>query len=156
MAGDSNVMTLDDDGGGTADLDPFSNNRLLSFQQDGGGGDLFTPVVVGRAALATMEPGDVVVFRWPPPLRHQFFRNLMPDMPVTKCETCNRVFHTDDYELQLLQREHCLFCRTPPPHLVVNSGQGGTRSRRRKRRRRSSRGRRRRGAATRVPRESLR
>ena len=119
-------MTLDDSGGSGVDLDPFSNNRLFSFQQDGGGGDLFQPVSVGRAALAAMEPGDVVVFRWPPPLRHQFFRNLLPDMPVTKCEACNRVFHTDDYELQLLQKEHCPFCRTPPPHLTATGGDDST------------------------------
>ncbi len=132
--GESNVMTLDDSMGGddAAAEDPFSNTRLFSFQQDGGGagGDLFQPVIVGRSALSAMEPGDVVVFKWPPPLRHQFFRNLMPDMPVTKCESCNRVFHTDDYELQLLQKDHCPFCRTPPPHFVTdnqaNVSGGGT------------------------------
>ncbi len=25
-------------------------------------------------------------------------------MAITKCETCNKIFHTEDYELQLLQK----------------------------------------------------
>ncbi len=49
----------------------------------------------------------------------------MPDVPVTKCESCNRVFHTDDFELQLLQKESCPFCRTPPPHFVAGGGGAG-------------------------------
>ena len=63
--GGPDVMTLDD-GSGEENLDPFSNTRLFSFQQDGVGGvggDLFQPVVVGRAALSAMQPGDVVVFK---------------------------------------------------------------------------------------------
>lgn len=36
----------------------------------------------------------------------------MPDVSITKCESCNRVFHTDDFELQLLQKGYCPFCRS--------------------------------------------
>ena len=89
--------------------DPFGQ-KLFSFQQEG---DIFEPVVVGRAALQTMQPGEVIVAKWAKPLRYQYFRNLLPDMSVTKCETCNKMFHTDDYELQLLQKGHCPFCRAP-------------------------------------------
>ena len=62
-----------------------------------------------------MQPGEVIVAKWQSPLRYQYFRNLLPDMSVTKCETCNKMFHTDDYELQLLQKGHCPFCRAPAP-----------------------------------------
>ena len=40
----------------------------------------------------------------------------MPDVSITKCESCNRVFHTDDFELQLLQKGHCPFCRDEPQY----------------------------------------
>ena len=60
-----------------------------------------------------MQPGEVIVAKWPEPLRNQYFRNLLPDMSITKCESCNKMFHTDDYELQLLQKGHCPFCRAP-------------------------------------------
>ena len=48
-------------------------------------------MVVNAAALRAMSPADVLVCKWPPPLRYQFFRNLMPDMPVSHCLSCNRV-----------------------------------------------------------------
>ena len=122
--GDGNdIMTL----GTEEDFDPF-NNKLLSFSQQDGEmmpddpASDFVPVIVNRKILSNMEPGEVIVAKWgPPPLRYQFFRNLMPDMAITKCETCNKMFHTDDYELQLLQKGHCPFCRTPPAHFNVQS-----------------------------------
>ena len=110
------VLTLDDG----ANDDPFAN-KMLSFQQESGSqadDPDFLPIVVNRKILSSMEPGEVIVAKWPAPLRHQFFRNLMPDMSITKCETCNKVFHTDDYELQLLQKGHCPFCRTQPAHFA--------------------------------------
>ena len=101
------VLSMDDSLGNSDD--PFGQ-KLFSFQQDG---DVFEPVVVGRSALQSMQPGEVIVAKWPPPLTYQYFRNLLPDTSVTKCETCNKMFHTDDYELQLLQKGHCPFCRAP-------------------------------------------
>ena len=58
------------------------------------------------SALQSMQPGEVIVAKWASPLRYQYFRNLLPDMSVTKCETCNKMFHTDDYELQLFSISH--------------------------------------------------
>ena len=121
------IMTLDNE-----DLDPF-HNKMLSFSQhdndlisDDPASD-YQPVVVNRKILSNMEPGEVIVCKWGPApiLRYQFFRNLMPDMAITKCETCNKMFHTDDYELQLLQKGYCLFCRTPPAHFNANPESGG-------------------------------
>lgn len=119
-----NLLTLGDTEEGDTG-DPFTT-RLYSLQQDGG---VFSPVVASRSVLASLGPGEVIVCRWPPPLRNTYYRNLMPDMAITKCETCNKVreevtspllesnvrlyqvFHSDDYELQLLQKGHCPFCR---------------------------------------------
>lgn len=116
---DSQTMIMANDAG--EDMDPFSN-KMFSFQQDAGI-DLFSPVVVGRKTLLAMEPGDVIIFKWETPLSYQFFKNIMPDMSITKCDGCNRVFHTDDYELQLLQKGYCPFCRTTAHFL---SAAGGT------------------------------
>ena len=113
---------MDQDSEGNNTDDPFGQ-KLFSFQQEG---DVFEAVIVGRSALQTMEPGEVIVAKWPAPLRYQYFRNLLPDMSVTKCETCNKMFHTDDYELQLLQKGHCPFCRAPAHFsLNANPNQGG-------------------------------
>ncbi|KAK3882424.1 hypothetical protein Pcinc_013198 [Petrolisthes cinctipes] len=88
--------------------DPFTAN-LMNFY----GGSEYQPVVVGRAALAAMEPHDVIICRWPLPLKCQYYKNFMPDVPITHCKHCNKMFHTDDYTLQVLQKGHCPFCRTP-------------------------------------------
>jgi len=88
------------------------------FQQDG---DIFAPVVVGRQSLSNMEPGEVIVAKWEPPLKYQYYRNVLPDMAITKCETCNKIFHTEDYELQLLQKGHCPFCRSPSQYSTSDS-----------------------------------
>ena len=85
--GDDNVLTLGDD----ASEDPFTT-RLYSFQHDGGS---FTPVIASRNVLRSLGPGEVIVCRWPPPLRNTYFRNLMPDMSITKCQTCNKVLFQD-------------------------------------------------------------
>ena len=85
-----NVLRLNPEeevGGGE---DPFTT-RLYSFQQEGG---TFSPVIATRSVLSGLGPGEVIVCRWPPPLKNTYYRNLMPDMAITKCQTCNKVTTT--------------------------------------------------------------
>ncbi|GFR60058.1 intraflagellar transport protein 122 [Elysia marginata] len=88
------------------DEDPFTA-RLKSYNDS----DEFQPVVVNKPTLQTMSRSDVFILKWPKPLRYQFFRSLLPDVPITTCSSCNKLFHTDDFEQQYLQRGHCPFCR---------------------------------------------
>ncbi|TRZ13618.1 hypothetical protein HGM15179_013486 [Zosterops borbonicus] len=73
---DSTDIIIEDD-------DPFT--AKLSFEQ---GGSQFVPVVVSRAVLRAMSRRDVLVKRWPPPLRWQFYRSLLPDASITMCPSC--------------------------------------------------------------------
>ena len=85
-----NVLRLNPEeevGGGE---DPFTT-RLYSFQQEGG---TFSPVIATRSVLSSLGPGEVIVCRWPAPLKNTYYRNLMPDMAITKCQTCNKVTTT--------------------------------------------------------------
>ncbi|NWT03940.1 IF122 protein, partial [Mionectes macconnelli] len=86
--------------------DPFT--AKLSFEQ---GGSEFIPVVVNRAVLQSMSRRDVLVKRWPKPLRWQYYRSLLPDASITMCPSCFQMFHTEDYELLILQHNCCPFCR---------------------------------------------
>ncbi|XP_062977490.1 intraflagellar transport protein 122 homolog isoform X2 [Elgaria multicarinata webbii] len=86
--------------------DPFT--AKLSFEQ---GGLEFVPVVVNRAILRSMSRRDVLVKRWPKPLRWQYFRSLLPDNPITMCPFCFQMFHSEDYELLVLQHNCCPYCR---------------------------------------------
>uniref|UniRef100_A0A1B6JCB8 Intraflagellar transport protein 122 homolog n=2 Tax=Proconiini TaxID=565685 RepID=A0A1B6JCB8_9HEMI len=90
--------------------DPFTA-RLVTFESEV---EQFEPVLVNRSTLQAMEPSTVVVCRWPPPLRYQFYRNLLPELQISVCTSCNKVFHTDDLEMKILQHGYCPFCRTAP------------------------------------------
>ncbi|XP_072790914.1 intraflagellar transport protein 122 homolog isoform X1 [Taeniopygia guttata] len=84
------------------------NSSPCSVQQ---GGSEFVPVVVSRAVLRSMSRRDVLVKRWPRPLRWQYYRSLLPDASITMCPSCFQMFHTEDYELLILQHNCCPFCR---------------------------------------------
>lgn len=83
--------------------DPFTSkvNKEAPFQ----------PVIVGRKILLSFDSSSILVCKWPPPLRHQYFRNLLPEMLISMCDFCFKCFHVDDFELQMLQNGHCPFCR---------------------------------------------
>lgn len=61
---------------------------LCALQQ---GGSAFVPVVVSRAVLRAMSRRDVLVKRWPRPLRWQYYRSLLPDASITMCPSCFQV-----------------------------------------------------------------
>uniref|UniRef100_A0A8C8VP68 Intraflagellar transport protein 122 homolog n=1 Tax=Pelusios castaneus TaxID=367368 RepID=A0A8C8VP68_9SAUR len=83
----------------------FKHSRL---QQ---GGSEFVPVIVNRAVLRSMSRRDVLIKRWPKPLQWQYFRSLLPDASITMCPTCFQMFHSEDYELLVLQHNCCPYCR---------------------------------------------
>ncbi|XP_053845454.1 intraflagellar transport protein 122 homolog isoform X1 [Vidua macroura] len=99
-------LRLDDSTDTVEDDDPFT--AKLSFEQ---GGSAFVPVVVSRAVLRSLSRRDVLVKRWPRPLRWQYYRSLLPDASITMCPSCFQMFHTEDYELLILQHNCCPFCR---------------------------------------------
>ncbi|NWR56785.1 IF122 protein, partial [Bucorvus abyssinicus] len=99
-------LRLDDNTDLIEDDDPFT--AKLSFEQ---GGSEFVPVVVNRAVLRSMSRRDVLIKRWPKPLRWQYYRSLLPDASITMCPSCFQMFHTEDYELLVLRHNCCPFCR---------------------------------------------
>nr|XP_033782490.1 intraflagellar transport protein 122 homolog [Geotrypetes seraphini] len=88
--------------------DPFT--AKLSFEQ---GGSEFSPVLVNRSVLRSMSRRDVLIKRWPKPLKWQYYRSLLPDVSITMCPSCFQMFHTEDYELLILQHNCCPYCRRP-------------------------------------------
>ncbi|CAH1783917.1 unnamed protein product [Owenia fusiformis] len=103
-------LRLDDNQGDEpGDEDPFTA-RLMTFEQ---GGNEFVPVIVNTSVLKSLNRNEVIILKWSKPLRYQYFKNLMPDVSITKCSFCNKLFHTDDYELQALQKLQCPYCRNP-------------------------------------------
>lgn len=66
-----------------------------------------------KATLNSVDPRSVIVARWPKPFRTRYYRNLIPDLQITVCGECCQAFHSEDYDLHVLQKGHCPFCRTP-------------------------------------------
>ncbi|XP_038041604.2 intraflagellar transport protein 122 homolog isoform X2 [Anas platyrhynchos] len=85
--------------------------RSKPFHDSEQGGSEFVPVVVNRAVLQSLSRRDVLIKRWPKPLRWQYYRSLLPDASITMCPSCFQMFHTEDYELLVLQHNCCPFCR---------------------------------------------
>ncbi|NXP55086.1 IF122 protein, partial [Heliornis fulica] len=106
MSDHAQSLRLDDSTDIIEDDDPFT--AKLSFEQ---GGSEFVPVIVNRAVLQSMSRRDVLIKRWPKPLRWQYYRSLLPDASITMCPSCFQMFHTEDYELLVLQHNCCPFCR---------------------------------------------
>nr|KAF6420444.1 intraflagellar transport 122 [Molossus molossus] len=102
----SQTLRLDETMDSMGDDDPFT--AKLSFEQ---GGSEFVPVVVSRSVLRSMSRRDVLIKRWPPPLQWQYFRSLLPDASITMCPSCFQMFHSEDYELLVLQHTRCPYCR---------------------------------------------
>ncbi|KHJ41704.1 tetratricopeptide repeat protein [Trichuris suis] len=67
----------------------------------------------GEAELLQLSINEVFICRWPPPLKARFFRNLMPEILLSRCPACNSFFHTEDFELIVLQDGRCPLCRQP-------------------------------------------
>ncbi|NXN73085.1 IF122 protein, partial [Himantopus himantopus] len=106
MSDNAQSLRLDDNTDVIEDDDPFT--AKLSFEQ---GGFCVVPVIVNRAVLQSMSRRDVLIKRWPKPLRWQYYRSLLPDASITMCPSCFQMFHTEDYELLVLQHNCCPFCR---------------------------------------------
>eukprot|EP00727_Mastigamoeba_balamuthi_P011662 m51a1_g7118 putative intraflagellar transport protein 122 homolog isoform x2 (1281) ;mRNA; r:111972-117314 len=103
--GDSNVQTLTLDGG---DEDVFST--LLEKYEQGG---LTAPLRVGISVLESLRKTDVFVMRWPSPhVRTQYFKSVVSETPIVLCPACNHFFHEEDYELAVIQKNCCPFCRS--------------------------------------------
>ena len=78
---------MDGDDNDDAGEDPFTS-KLMSFEQ--GGGD-YQPVVIGRNTLKKLSRTTVFVKQFSPPLRFKYFRNLIPEISITMCKSCQRV-----------------------------------------------------------------
>ena len=41
----------------------------------------------------------------------RYFKNMVPDVAICKCESCNKFFIQDEYEFAYMEQGHCPFCR---------------------------------------------
>jgi intraflagellar transport protein 122 len=69
-----------------------------------------------RNMLRSMHKDEVFVFKWPSPgIRNQYYRQMIPDVQVSVCPSCNHLFHEEDFEFAVLRERTCPFCRSEVP-----------------------------------------
>jgi intraflagellar transport protein 122 len=78
---------MENDPNNDNNVDPFTKN-LMAYRE---GNEEFRPVVVNRAALHQIKQSDIIIVDSPYPLIKKYFRNLMPDIQITKCQFCFKV-----------------------------------------------------------------
>ncbi|KAJ7417861.1 intraflagellar transport protein 122 isoform X1 [Pitangus sulphuratus] len=77
---------------------------LIDLEAPRQGGSEFVPVVVNRAVLQSMSRRDVLVKRWPKPLRWQYYRSLLPDASITMCPSCFQKTMSSSYSSIIVVR----------------------------------------------------
>ena len=53
----------------------------------------FRPVIVNEDVLKAMDPTHVFVCKWPQPLRWKWYKIILAEEPIIKCDFCNKVNH---------------------------------------------------------------
>lgn len=73
----------------------------------------YKPVQLDRDILLALPASEVLIKQWPWPIVPQYYKSLLPELPISLCPSCFQLFHSDDYDLHLLQKNACPFCRSP-------------------------------------------
>lgn len=86
-------------------IDPFTETIIQDEI-----GDLL-PITLNRESLRAIDSRNVIFMKWPQPIGTKYYRNLLPELQITVCPGCIQAFHSEDFELQVLQKGCCPFCR---------------------------------------------
>jgi intraflagellar transport protein 122 len=91
------------------DIDEPFTKAMLDFEPTG----RFMPTVATREMLLQMDASEVYVVQWGTSARPtEYYRNMLPDVPVVLCHNCNHFFHEEDWEFATMSKGVCPFCRS--------------------------------------------
>ncbi len=110
------TMKIDDDddkhNGNPGVGEDLFTKQLLHFETGTVG--TYQPIVVDKRTLISLHREEVIIVKWPTPgIRYKFYRNMMPELPLSACLSCNHFFHEEDFEFEVLKLGKCPFCRVP-------------------------------------------
>ncbi|CAH8535112.1 unnamed protein product [Schistosoma rodhaini] len=92
---------------GSLDQDPFMAKLLNSdFISES-----YSPVQLDITTLKAIPFNEVIIVN-NPPLKPLYYKSVLPDVSITQCTVCHKLFYTDDYELISLQQGYCPYCHT--------------------------------------------
>lgn len=68
-------------------MDPFNGGGAVTA-----GDKSSSKVVLSKQELRSLDPTEVIICKWPAPLRYKFYKNLMPEiMSISTCHKCFKV-----------------------------------------------------------------
>ena len=104
---EANVQTLQLDNSETFENDLFGV-ALDQYEQEARQGVL----KVNREVLLSLKKTEVFARNWESPsVKTQYFKLMVPEIPVVLCPSCGHFFHEDDYEIASIQKRRCPLCR---------------------------------------------
>lgn len=72
------------------------------------------PVEVNEKCLTHMRYEEVFIVdytKFCPNMPRRYYKNMIPDVPITMCDNCCKFFIQDDYEYAYVEHGHCPFCK---------------------------------------------
>lgn len=110
-AGDAQVMSLED---GDDDEDPF----LSQLSEYEAGRDVYEPIVATREMLKAMPSTSVFRQGSLDGGDARFFYNILPEMGVSMCHTCNRVRGVGSRDIVRYHGFLCSYHHSPSPLVI--------------------------------------
>lgn len=52
----------------------------------------FVPVKVSIHTLESLHRTEVLIKQWGAPIGNQYYKSVLPDVPLTLCDNCNKVY----------------------------------------------------------------
>ncbi|KNE55608.1 hypothetical protein AMAG_01497 [Allomyces macrogynus ATCC 38327] len=100
---------------GTAKAFAADDDLMLQLVAVQGGANAVRPVVVDRGTVSRLPKAQVMAVQPPhacvPPL---YYYSVLPDVMVTACRGCRRVFYAEDFEYLTVLHKGCPLCGTAP------------------------------------------
>lgn len=109
--GEEQTLTFQQNEGMENDL--FAQ-RMLEWVDSQVSPDRYKPVEVDEEILRNMRFEEVYIIdmkHFSKAMPQRYFKNMSPEVAITKCEHCNRFFIQDEYEFAYMDQGYCPFCK---------------------------------------------
>lgn len=107
------TMTFNDDPNDALENDLFTE-RMLQWMDTQTSPEQYRPVEVSDRILKSMRYEEVFVVdltHFCPNLPKKYYKNMVPDVAIARCEKCCKFFIQDEYEFAYMELGYCPFCR---------------------------------------------
>lgn len=89
--------------------DEFMTQLMLNTEASVDG--TYQRIQVGPDCVRKMKRTEVFIVKPSASLPVKYYRNLIPEVPISMCKSCFHFFHEEDFEQAVLQKKQCPFCR---------------------------------------------